>query len=95
VFWGSRKEEMANKGAKKTCEGCSRWKEVKSKMRIATLLGEAAESFAAESEGERFRPTLAEYLKLIQLEKEFEEEEVKEIKVTWVEPTSSAPKKSK
>ena len=41
----------------------------------------------AESEGERDSSRrLAEYLKLVQLEKEFEEEEPKEIKVTWVEP---------
>jgi hypothetical protein len=74
-----------------TCQGCRRWKDVKNKMRIAELLGKAAESFTKEK-GEEFKPTLAEFLKLIQLEKEFEEEEAKAIKVTWVEP---APKKSK
>ena len=44
---------------------------------------------------EKFEPTLAEYLKLVQLEKEFEEDEVKEIKIKWVEPSARARKKSK
>ena len=39
------------------------------------------------AQADEFKPTMAEYLKLVQLEKEFEEEEMKEIKVTWVEPT--------
>jgi hypothetical protein len=76
---------------RKTCHGCRRWKDVKNKMRIAELLGKAAESFAKDKD-EAFKPSLAEFLKLIQLEKEFEEEETKAIKVTWVEPK---PKKSK
>jgi hypothetical protein len=76
---------------RKTCHGCRRWKDVKNKMRIAELLGKAAENFAQKS-SEEFKPSLAEFLKLIQLEKEFEEEETKAIKVTWVEP---GPKKSK
>jgi len=84
---------MATK-AKTSCEGCKRWKEVKSKMRIAELLGKAAESFTATKEEGEFKPTLAEYLKLIQLEKEFEEDDIKEIKVKWVEPAVRARRKS-
>ncbi len=64
-------------------------------MRIAELLGQAAENFTKENPAEMFKPSLAEFLKLIQLEKDFEEEEMKEIKVTWVDPTSSTSKKSK
>ena len=83
---------MATK-ARTSCEGCKRWKEVKDKMRIAELLGKAAENFKGERD--KFEPTLAEYLKLVQLEKEFEEDEVKEIKIKWVEPSARARKKSK
>jgi hypothetical protein len=83
---------MPSKGGQKTCRGCRRWKEVRSKMRIAELLGKAAENFAGENPEVEFKPSLAEYLKLVQLEKEFEDEEVKQIKVKWVEPAS---KKSK
>jgi len=35
---------------------------------------------------EEFKPSLADYLKLVQLEKDLEDGEPKEIKVTWVEP---------
>ena len=79
------------KQARTSCEGCERWKEVKDKMRIAELLGKAAKDYEGEQQM-KFKPTLAEYLKLVQLEKEFEEEEVKEIKVTWVEPSKSESK---
>jgi hypothetical protein len=33
-----------------------------------------------------FKPTMGDYLKLLQMEIELEQEEVREIKVTWVEP---------
>lgn len=36
--------------------------------------------------GEDFKATLADYIRLLQLLKELDEEEAKEIKVTWVEP---------
>jgi hypothetical protein len=36
-----------------------------------------------------FKPTMADYLKLLQMEIQLEQEEVKEIKVTWVEPTTT------
>jgi len=84
---------MATK-ARTSCEGCRRWKDVKDKMRIAELLARAAAGFD-KARGEEFKPSLAEYLKLVQLEKEFEEDEVKEIKIKWVEPSARAKKKSK
>ena len=74
---------MAKKGRRKTCRGCERWEEVKGRMQIADLLVKAADGFKA---GETFKPTLSEYLKLVQLEREFEEEETREIRVTWVDP---------
>jgi hypothetical protein len=86
-------EETTMKGgAKTTCRSCRRWEEVKHKMRIAEILEQAAESFAKAKRGEKFKPTLTEYLKLVQLEKEFEEEEAKEIRVRWVSPTTSSKK---
>jgi hypothetical protein len=81
---------MATKGGRKTCRGCQRWEEMKSKMRIAELLEKAASSFAGEKA--EFKPTLAEYLKLVQLEREFEEEDLREVKVTWVDPSKAGPK---
>jgi hypothetical protein len=81
------------KGERTTCRGCKRWKEIKDKMRIAELLGKAAETFTAEKLDKEFKPTLAEYLKLVQLEKDFEDEETKEIKVTWIDREASSTSK--
>jgi len=86
---------MATKGGRTTCRGCKRWEEVKSKMRIAELLGKAASNFTGENPDAEFKPTLAEYLKLVQLEKDFLEEDTREIKVTWVDPTAGGSRKSK
>ena len=36
---------------------------------------------------------MGDYLKLLQMEQEIEEESPKEIKVTWVEPAPSEPEK--
>ena len=38
------------------------------------------------------KASLGEYIRLVQLQKDLEEEEVKEIKVTWVEPEEGAKK---
>lgn len=84
---------MAKTGGRTTCRGCPRWEEMKGKMRVAELLAKAAENFAQDN-GEKFRPSLAEYLKLVQLEREYAEEETKEIKVTWVDPTAQGSEKS-
>jgi hypothetical protein len=90
LFWG---EVMATKGGRKTCRGCQRWEEMKSKMRIAELLEKAADSFVGAKPNGEFKPTLAEYLKLVQLEREFEEEDLREVKVTWVDPSEAGPRK--
>jgi hypothetical protein len=36
--------------------------------------------------GKEAKATLGDYIKLVQLQKELDEEQPKEIKVTWVEP---------
>ena len=38
--------------------------------------------------GKDVKATLGDYIKLVQLQTELEEEELKDIKVTWVEPKS-------
>lgn len=38
--------------------------------------------------GEDVKATLGDYIRLLQLQQELEEEEPKDIKVTWVEPKS-------
>jgi hypothetical protein len=50
---------------------------------IETLI----KKFEKSLEKEEVKPTVSEYIRLKQLRKELEPEKVKEIKVTWVEPT--------
>jgi hypothetical protein len=40
------------------------------------------------------KASLGEYIRLVQLQKDLEEEEVREIKVTWVEPEEGAEEKT-
>ena len=73
-----------------SCKECEHWIEVRDQLRVgavlATVLGKMEEKLKADD----FKPSLADYMKLMQLEKEFGDEETKEIKVTWVEPEKSS-----
>jgi len=51
-------------------------------MVIANLLKKVEEKLS----GNDVKATLGDYIRLIQLQKEMEEDEPREIKVTWVEP---------
>jgi hypothetical protein len=57
---------------------------------LPEVIKTAREAFEKKLQGESFKPTLAEYLKLLQFEQEMtqEEEAPREITVTWVEPES-------
>lgn len=74
----------------RSCRECQLWRKVKEKIRVAELLENALGKLDERLKAPEFKPTIADYLKLIQLEKEFDEEEVKEIKVTWVAPAPSS-----
>jgi hypothetical protein len=75
----------------KECEGCSRWKEVRKKIRVAELLATAIDKLKGRFQADDFKPSVADYLKLVELEEELAQssETVKEIKVTWVESKES------
>jgi hypothetical protein len=77
--------------APKTCRECRRWEEVKDKVRIHELVERTIQQFESRIKKKEYEPTVAEYVKLLQLEREIghEEDEPKEIKVTWVSPTTS------
>jgi hypothetical protein len=83
--------------ATRACRNCTHWQEMKERIRIGELLEKAVKKFETKLKGNSFKPTLAEYLKLLQLEKEIEtkefEEGPKEIKVTWVDPSVTSPEK--
>lgn len=58
------------------------------KRRTAEVLDKALRSYENKLMSESLKPALAEYLKLLELEKELAEEVdgPQEMKVTWVEP---------
>ena len=57
---------------------------------MSGVLSEVIKKMEEKLKTEEFKPSLADYLKLVQMEKEIGEEETKEIKVTWVEPVKSS-----
>lgn len=69
-----------------SCRECVNWPKVSERIRISEVLRKATTKMEEEIGGPAFKPSMAEYLKLVQLDKELESEEVKEIRVTWVEP---------
>ena len=60
------------------------------RIRIADLLGRAITGIEGRFAASDYKPTVADYLKLLQMEIELEQEEIKEIKVTWVEPPAAS-----
>jgi hypothetical protein len=78
--------------APRTCRSCARWKEVKRQMGIVGVLEKAVVKFEKKLDDVGFQPTVSEFLKLVQIEQEYEREmnPPEEIRVTWVEPTSES-----
>ena len=72
--------------APKSCQECEHWTEVSKKLRVSKVLMSVITKMEAKLGTDEFKPSLADYLKLVQMEKEVVDEEPKEIKVTWVEP---------
>ncbi len=73
--------------APKSCLSCEHWAEVKTKLRVGDILKTVIQKMEANLTATDFKASLADYLKLVQIEKEVGgDEEPKEIKVTWVQP---------
>jgi hypothetical protein len=85
-FQGSPKTGMAVRKQTKSpriCAECA--KRDKERVRVMKLLGEAVKKMEAKFAAEDFKPTIGDFLKLLQIEKELGQETPTEIKVTWVE----------
>ena len=82
----SKKQEKAPK----SCQECEHWTEVRDKLRVGDVLTSVVKKLEDQLTATEFKPSLADFLRLVQLEKEIGEEEPKEIKVTWVEPVKSS-----
>ena len=76
--------------APQSCKECEHWTEVRNKLRVSTVLKSVITKMEAKLQEADFKPSLADFLRLVQLENETGEEEPKEIKVTWVEPDKSS-----
>jgi len=87
----ARKAAPTKAAAAKDCRECSHWREIKQRLRVAELLETAIKKLETRLGQADFKPTVADYLRLLQMEQELEKgtEDVKEIKVTWVEPETS------
>ena len=80
---GKRQEK-----APKSCGECEHWTEIRNKLRVGGVLEQVLKNMENKLKADEFKPSLADYLKLVAMEKEIGEEEPKEIKVTWVEPVT-------
>jgi hypothetical protein len=75
----------------KSCRECERWGDISEKVRVHELLERTIEQFETKIINAKYEPTVAEYVKLLQLEREIgQEDEPKEIKVTWVVPNTTS-----
>ena len=65
---------------------------MRQRLRVSELLVKAIESFEARLNAQDFKPTVTEYLKLLQMQQDLDatESKPKEIKVTWVDPVRTS-----
>jgi hypothetical protein len=63
---------------------------VRERVRVAELLEKIVEKIEEQVTKGEVKATTAEYLKLIQLQKEFDQDEAKEIRVTWINPSENS-----
>ena len=84
---------LKKKTAPKSCRQCPRWQD--KKVKVTESLENAISAIEKRFGAEDYKPTVGDYLKLLQLEKDFAQDEVKEIKVTWVESTPEPSEPSK
>jgi len=85
------KVRKTTKTNSKPCEDCAYYRGLQQKLKISEVLAMAIAKFEERLTKTGFSPSVADYIKLVQMKKELEEaaDEAKEIKVTWVEPTTS------
>ncbi len=82
--------ETGRPAAPKSCRECERWAEIKQTIRVSELLEKAIATLQSRLEAPDFKPTVGDFLKLLQMEKEIDDEAPREIKVTWVDPAATS-----
>ena len=58
----------------------------RARRKQAAVVNKLMEMFEAKVDGKELKATLSDFIRLLQLQKELEDEQPREIKVTWVEP---------
>lgn len=88
--WSKRKRKQKKKtegvGQKRTGSAGRRKSGPKQQAQVVSTLLKKVEQRFSEDE---VKATLGDYIRLVQLQKELEEDETREIKVTWVEPETT------
>jgi hypothetical protein len=76
---------------KPDCKQCGNWEAIREHVRVSELLDKAIASYDEKMRDKDFKPTIAEYLKLLQLERELDDEILDtEVQVTWVGPKTAS-----
>lgn len=92
-IWGPRmpNKNQSNQDGPRICRECENWDEVSKKIRVHELLEATLGQFEKKITKNGYEPTVAEYVKLLQLGQELrQEDEPREIKVTWVIPDAAS-----
>ncbi|HWB86052.1 MAG TPA: hypothetical protein VG675_18055 [Bryobacteraceae bacterium] len=76
-----------NKKAPKEIRDGDTKEQTERRVRMADLLEKVTEGFEQRLKGKDFKPTVGDYVRLLQLQKEMDQEVPREIEVRWVEPT--------
>ena len=83
-------KSRSQKAAPRSCRDCENWATVSKKVRVTELVEKAIAKFDAKIKKAGFEPTVAEYVKLLQLGQELgQEDDPKEIKVEWIDSPAS------
>ena len=72
--------------APNSCEECAHWAGVQNKLRVGEVLCQVITKMEDKLKTEDVKPSVADYLKLLQMAKELGDDGPKEITVTWIEP---------
>ncbi len=83
--------EQAEAGAKQEAEGKQEAKPRRARSK-KTLVKQVIQQFGQKLEKDEVKPTVGDFIRLLQLEKELLDESPKEIKVSWVEPEPATEK---
>jgi hypothetical protein len=93
LFLRSTRVKQKQTKAPKSCSGCKKLKDLSRRVRISSFLEKAIQDIEGKLDSKDLKPSMTDYMKLLQLERELDHDSPKEIKVTWVEPETESAEK--